>query len=131
MNKKLREQVHNKYDGHCAYCGKPIAYSEMQVDHIIPRAKKHLIKSRKMKNCFGEVVSGINDFNNLMPTCRRCNHYKSSLSLKKFKKIWLGELHKRLKKIYIVKVALDYGIITIKPHDGQLHYEKIKEGKQL
>ena len=36
MNKEQRLQVYNKYNGHCAYCGNEIEYSEMQVDHILP-----------------------------------------------------------------------------------------------
>ena len=37
LNKKLREQVYNKFDGKCGYCGERIKYKEMQVDHIIPQ----------------------------------------------------------------------------------------------
>lgn len=32
--KAVRKQVYEKYNGHCAYCGRPIAYKDMQVDHI-------------------------------------------------------------------------------------------------
>ena len=32
--KKVREQIYEKYYGHCAYCGCEIEYKEMQVDHI-------------------------------------------------------------------------------------------------
>ena len=34
----MRQRVYDKYDGHCAYCGREIKMSEMQVDHIIPIA---------------------------------------------------------------------------------------------
>lgn len=37
INKKIREVVYNKYNGHCAYCGKKIAYKDMQVDHFKPQ----------------------------------------------------------------------------------------------
>ena len=36
IKKSEREQVHLKYHGRCAYCGKKIAYKDMQVDHLIP-----------------------------------------------------------------------------------------------
>lgn len=32
--KKVRQKVYEKYDGHCAYCGKKLEYKDMQVDHI-------------------------------------------------------------------------------------------------
>lgn len=38
ISKKTREEVYRKYDGHCAYCGREIAYKDMQVDHFITRA---------------------------------------------------------------------------------------------
>ena len=114
MYKPLRIRVHDKYDGHCAYCGKSIEYIDMQVDHIDPH---HLNPKR-------------NDFNNLNPSCRRCNHYKRALSLEDFRKIWLGKLHERLAKQYKVKVALDYGIITLKPFDGKFYFEKQEQNDE-
>ena len=36
ISKKTREAVYAKYDGHCAYCGRAIAYRDMQVDHFLP-----------------------------------------------------------------------------------------------
>lgn len=36
ISKKVRQLVYDKCGGHCAYCGKEIAYKDMQVDHIIP-----------------------------------------------------------------------------------------------
>ena len=32
--KKIREQVYQKYNGHCAYCGCELDYKDMQVDHV-------------------------------------------------------------------------------------------------
>lgn len=34
ISKKTREAVYQKYGGRCAYCGRPIAYKDMQVDHL-------------------------------------------------------------------------------------------------
>lgn len=35
INKEIRNLVYEKYKGHCAYCGKPIDYKDMQVDHFV------------------------------------------------------------------------------------------------
>ncbi len=36
LSKAERVEIHNKYDGHCAYCGCEIDISKMQVDHVKP-----------------------------------------------------------------------------------------------
>ena len=37
MHKSERQKVYQMSDGHCAYCGKPIRYDEMQVDHVVAK----------------------------------------------------------------------------------------------
>lgn len=119
MKKDLRERVWMKYNGHCAYCGKNIAYNDMQVDHLIP---KH--RSRG-----GGRSPVIDTFNNYMPSCRRCNHYKRSYSLSAFREL-LRTIHERIIKIYIVKVAIDYGMIEFKPFEC-FYFEKEKNVDSL
>lgn len=106
MNKSLREKVHAKYNRKCGYCGRDIQYKEMQVDHIHPR-------------CAG----GTNEPNNLMPTCRQCNHYKRDSTLEMFR-IMMKSLHQRVEKIYIHRVAVNFGMATLKPWDGVFYFEK-------
>jgi 5-methylcytosine-specific restriction endonuclease McrA len=103
-----RELIHQKYKGKCAYCGKDITVKNMQIDHVIP--KYH---------------GGTNEETNLMPTCRRCNHYKRAWDLESFRDM-IRTLIYRLRKIYIVKVAEDYGIIKIAEWDGVFYFEKVK-----
>ena len=102
-----RQAVHNKHNGHCAYCGKEIDVKEMQVDHAVPK-----------------VNGGTDDFSNLMPSCRRCNHYKRGEDVKRFRQLLMGLLL-RLQKIYIYKVALDYGFIEENGWDGKFYFEKV------
>ena len=113
MNKTKRLQVYNKYGGRCAYCGREIKYKDMQVDHIWPQHMMRLIDVEKM-----------NSAENLNPSCRRCNHYKRGGSLEYFRQL-IKTLHDRVRKIYINKVAEDYGIIKVKPWDGKFYFEKI------
>lgn len=110
--KELRQQVYKKFDGHCSYCGRKIAYSDMQVDHLKP-----------LCHFYFSDLSIANSFENLMPSCRRCNHYKRAESLESFR-IKMTSLHERIQKIYIAKVAIDYGIVKINPWDGIFHFEK-------
>ena len=86
----------------------------MQVDHVIPKWKK----IQSFHN-----LEKINDFNNLMPSCRRCNHYKRGDGLEEFRKKMIT-LHERVEKQYINKVAIDFGIINLTPFDGVFYFEK-------
>lgn len=106
-----RQAVYDKYDGHCAYCGREITLKEMQVDHIQPARN-----------------GGNNRHENLHPSCKRCNHYKRGYCLEGFRRL-MSTLHERIEKQYIDKVAIDYGIITLKPWDGKFYFETIKIGK--
>ena len=113
MEVEIRKQVYDKYNGHCAYCGKEIAYKDMQIDHIKPKAS-----------------DGTDDIDNLNPSCRLCNHYKRNNPLEMWRNWELGGLVDRLKKIYIFRVALAFGMIEIKNWDKKFYFEKIKNIKK-
>ena len=113
ITKKQRQEVYEKYNGHCAYCGKPLEIKNMQVDHIIPQRQGYYID---------EQEKNTDSFDNLNPSCRQCNHYKRAKSLERFRELLLT-LHERIAKNYICKVAEDYGVIQIKPWDGKFYFE--------
>lgn len=105
--KALRLLVYSKYQGHCAYCGKEMLYKDMQVDHMTSQHNH-----------------GSDTIENLMPSCRRCNHYKRAMNLEGFRYHMKG-LHDRIRNPYINKVALDYGIIKLEPFDGMFYFERL------
>jgi 5-methylcytosine-specific restriction endonuclease McrA len=120
MTSKKREQIYKKYGGRCAYTGTPLK-DDWQVDHIIPKRR-----------------GGTDDINNLVPAQRIVNHYKRALSLEKFRVLWLGGLHNRLKKLpknpkvaksirrkeYLLEVADLFGITPDKPFSGVFYFER-------
>lgn len=115
---KMREAVYNKYDGHCAYCGKKIEYKEMQVDHLIP------VQRERFKKYSEEEIEC---FENYVPSCRRCNHYKRAHSLEVFRR-YIEEIPSKLyRDNYIYKVGLDYGLIE--PHEQKIkfYFERIED----
>jgi 5-methylcytosine-specific restriction endonuclease McrA len=138
INRKL---VFNKYNGHCAYCGIELTIKSMQVDHFLPKTSECFIDTCKsdpgkfdnfikayMHNhtCYiGHIkkLSNINDITNLMPSCRRCNHYKRSSTIEQYR-TQLLTITDRLSNDYLFKVAVDYGIVTITKWDGKFYYEK-------
>jgi 5-methylcytosine-specific restriction endonuclease McrA len=110
----MREAVYNKYDGHCAYCGKELEHKGWQLDHLIPYQRER----------FGRYTEEqIECFENYMPACRRCNHYKRAHSLEVFRR-YIKEIPEKLKETnYIYKVGLDYGIIEEHNWNGQFYFE--------
>lgn len=116
--KKVREAVYNKYDGHCAYCGKPITYKEMQVDHLIP------VQRERFKRYSEEEIEC---FENYMPVDRRCNHYKRAHSLEVFRK-YIEEIPAKLyRDNYIYKVGLDYGLVEAHERKIKFYFEEYEE----
>lgn len=133
----MRQKIYGKYNGHCAYCGKEIEYKDMQVDHLVPQRIMKGIRAEAWAKCewtqrdkerYGEYKpTGVNDENNLMPSCRRCNHYKRGHALNEFR-YYMITLIDRVKDIYIVKVALDYGIIEEKEQwNGKFYFDKFDD----
>lgn len=64
INKKTREAVYQKYGGRCAYCGRAIAYKDMQVDHFRPlrvwnEADGAADDISKCPRCGGRIVVSI------------------------------------------------------------------------
>ena len=110
ISKQVREQVYNKYNGHCAYCGEAIEYKEMQVDHVVSKY----------------WYNGVDDISNYMPACRQCNFYKSTLSLEDFRKR-LETITDRLKNEFIYKVALKYGLVEERKKPIKFFFEDFKE----
>ena len=117
LAKAVRERVHQKFGGRCAYCGKPIEYKRMQVDHYLPQCRERFYSNRFKKDVHAEA--------NLMPACRRCNHYKRARTPKQFREL-MATLHERIESIYIMKVAIDFGIAEVKPFDGKFYFEKFQ-----
>lgn len=106
MKKELRLKVWNKYNKKCSYCGEDIEYKNMQVDHIHPKYN-----------------GGVNDFLNYNPCCRECNFYKGTFTIEGFRK-QLKSLHERLFKIFIVRLAIKYGILKYKDFNIKFYFEK-------
>ena len=108
--KNIREQVYRKCNGHCAYCGCKLEYKNMQVDHVI--------------SVYGN--DGSNDVENLMPSCRMCNFYKSTFTLEEFRKN-LETLHERLRKPFIYRLAMKYGLIAEIKKEVIFYFEAYKK----
>ena len=124
MTKKQREAVYNKYNGHCAYCGKEIEYKDMQVDHLIPQRRATSKAGR------GRVsIEVVENEENYMPSCRSCNHYKRAHSLETFRR-YIEEIPEKLTRDnYIYKIGLRYNLIEEHPRKIKFYFELMEENK--
>ena len=104
-----RQAVYRKCGGHCAYCGREIAYKDMQVDHMVPLAN-----------------GGTDDFENLMPSCRLCNHYKRAERLEYFRKAISTIPQKLGERQYIYKVGMAYGFYDNEPKEIKFYFEQFE-----
>lgn len=106
-----RKAVYEKYGGRCAYCGREITMKSMQVDHLIPQRT----------NPFSDK----DDFDNLMPSCRTCNHYKRANTLETFRR-YIEEIPKKLgEREYIYKVGMAYGFYDDIPRKVTFYFETL------
>lgn len=84
-----RQEVYNKCGGHCAYCGEEITLKQMQVDHIIPVSsyQEYIKKKIGIPDFLLHLTEiDVNHIDNLFPTCRVCNKWKSFHYLELFRK---------------------------------------------
>lgn len=143
MKKSDRELIRLKYDGLCAYTGKPLG-EDWQVDHV---TSKILHSYRVLYNAssieeINKRRKDVDNIENLLPAIKIINHYKRSLDLEGFRH-YMKDFHKRLKKLpkktsvhktkkrieYMNKVADLFGITPDKPFEGKFYFELINEVK--
>lgn len=127
LSKKTREQVRLKFDGLCAYTGKPLD-EKWQVDHVEPQYRFTMGISQGDRHCI----------DNLLPACRIINHYKRGQDLELFRSFML-RFHERLRKLpkkttvkrtedriaYLNQVAFLFDITPEKPFSGKFYFETI------
>jgi 5-methylcytosine-specific restriction endonuclease McrA len=61
-----RRSIKEHFDCTCVYCGETYDINDLTLDHVKPRCR------------------GGNDFNNLVPACRRCNQEKGSTNWRSY-----------------------------------------------
>lgn len=104
-----RNTVYDKCDGCCAYCGTHIDFEDMQVDHVMPLRK-----------------GGADRLDNMLPACRSCNHYKSTLTLEQFRAAVekMPQVLERDNTTY--KIARRFGVIKIGNPKVVFYFERIR-----
>jgi 5-methylcytosine-specific restriction endonuclease McrA len=121
-----RQEVHDKFQWHCAYCGCDILLKEMQVEHIIPKSNFEMRVSNNINvpSFLTHLrVWNENHIDNLFPSCRSCNYYKETKSLDTFRKE-LEKQRERLQDNFNYKMAKKYWQIQETPIDIIFYFER-------
>lgn len=116
LTKKQRLQVYEKTNGHCAYCGIPIEYGQMQVDHVTPFEFAHFVAAE------GGDPNGMD---NLLPACRPCNYIKSSLVLEKFRVMASNWPETLFRDSVTYRNAVRFGVVVPQHQRVTFYFEKI------
>lgn len=98
FSKQKRIEIHSKYNGKCAYCGEDILLKDMQIDHIIPQEMyvKHVRNNFRIPSFLKHLTEvDMNHDDNLNPSCRVCNKWKSAHDLEFFRR----ELSEQVKRL--------------------------------
>lgn len=115
-----RQEVYNKFNGHCAYCGMEITIKQMQVDHKEPLFRNYTEKELK----WYKRERGTDDMDNLMPSCARCNRWKSTFTIEQFR----NEIQLQIKRLNgynnNYRMAKDYKLIQETNQPVIFHFER-------
>lgn len=139
MTKKTRQQVYDKFNGLCAYSGKPLD-DKWQVDHAISKYQfGHTLYGKCLtREEYNTRLKEVDNINNLLPAIRRVNHYKRSMNVEQFRK-YISTLHLRLAKLpkktslestrkrieYLNDIADLFGVTIDKPFSGVFYFETL------
>jgi hypothetical protein len=116
LTKAQRQQVYDKTEGHCAYCGTLITIEQMQADHIAAFEYAHIMEAQG---------NDPNSIDNYLPACRSCNYIKDTLPLEKFRntiEYWPETLRR---DSVTFRNALRFGIVKVIPQRVVFYFEKI------
>ena len=126
FSKETRIAVWEKYDKHCAYCGKEIEYKQMQIDHIEPLFRNYKDKELEyMKRSRGE-----HNTDNFNPSCARCNRWKSTYTLEQFRKEISLQIDRLNRDSNNYRMAIDFGLIQETKVPVKFYFENINYLKE-
>lgn len=107
LTQEERRSIYETMGGHCAYCGCEISLKDMQVDHIVPLRK-----------------GGADDLSNMFPSCRSCNHYKSTLDVEQFRHMIEKMPETLMRNNIAYRNAVRFGLVLPMPQEVVFYFER-------
>lgn len=112
-----RETVYARCNGRCAYCGTKIELKNMQVDHVIPMEFYDLYQVKGFD---------LDTMGNYLPSCRSCNHYKSTMMLEKFRSAIENYPYVLARDSVTYRNAVRFDVVRPAPKKVQFYFESEK-----
>lgn len=116
LTKTQREELKQKYDGHCAYCGDPLG-EKWHADHL--EAVVRDLTTGKPEKPENDVIE------NLMPACSACNWNKRSMSLEAWRDLLA---HYRdvqvIRDCSQIRHLIRFGLVEFNQKPIVFHFEK-------
>lgn len=120
MSGALRDRIHSKFSGRCAYCGDPITQKQMHIDHLKP-----IFRGWGDSHPFPEH-GGTDTEDNMMPSCASCNIRKSTLSLEAFREEISLQLSRLRRDSTAFRLVERFGLIAETGKPVTFWFEKHK-----
>lgn len=125
LNKAQRALLKQKFGGHCAYCG-IVLTDKWQADHLIPIIRDW----ERVKQADGSYKTiwlpcqnpEFDTFDNLMPSCPKCNKDKASMPLEGWRDIIKNKV-RLLRNDSRYDFALRFGLVEEKESKVSFFFE--------
>lgn len=114
FSRTTKEVVLHKFGDRCSYCGCPLTIKTMQVDHVCPV----------------DIYGDNHGIDNLLPSCRCCNFFKSNDSITSFRRHLMrmvGTMHRRDS---LFRMMERFGFIDITRPPVHFWFEEYLEGRE-
>lgn len=112
LTKKERQEVFDKFGGHCAYCGDPLEKG-WHVDHREPIGRRTMWSTTKRRYVYTSICDHPerDTIENFMPACRSCNINKHDMSVEEFR-YFVQNFIKSLNRDNVpYKIAKRFGLV--------------------
>lgn len=121
LTQAQREEIKQKFNGDCAYCGNPLA-DKWHADHL--KAVVRDLTTGKPEKPENDVIG------NLMPACSDCNWNKRSMSLESWR-----ELLAHYRDVQVIRDCsqirhlMRFGLVEFIKKPVVFHFEKLEHSQ--
>lgn len=124
--KKQRQQVYEKTNGRCWYCGIELK-PRWHVDHVKPlRRKSTFVKGKFVST--GESYSPENhNIDNMVPSCPQCNNFKFDGTIEQFRQSIKNQVEAIRQRSAGFRMAEKYGLIEERDIEVKFYFEEMEK----
>lgn len=129
LTKQQRQQLYDKYNGKCAYCGCELP-SRWHADHIEPIQRTWEFTGKPWNSAIkytGMENQHLDCIENMNPSCPECNMSKGCFTVEQFREELSLQTKRALRESKNMRFALKYNQIKLTPHPIIFYFERFSE----